>query len=261
MEVETTVSEPQPVAKHLRPAVRRLAEVALGKFSTEIAAQRNLEWPATQAITQTIASKTPDIAADIAASVTSSGLSVEAICSTVIPDAARLLGDAWLDDRASFGEVTIGTAFLQSYFRRLEADFERQQHTLRNSLQMILVIPSTENHTLGGLIAASNFRRLGVSVHTAMGYSTADVAELIDEIKPQLVGVSVGSMRSVQELHELTKRIGDRPDRPACIAGGALVDEDPAALRAAEVDRVTNDAHDAVAFASAWSSEPATPVL
>ena len=55
----------------------------------------------------------------VMAEMSAAGISPEEIIDSYIPGAARLLGEAWCEDRASFTDVTIGVARLQGLLREL----------------------------------------------------------------------------------------------------------------------------------------------
>ena len=191
----------------------------------------------------------------IVSSMLTSGIDVDALCEIMIPDAARRLGDGWTDDRLTFTDVSIGTAHLQAIYRGLEIRYEQRQSNRPVGLgTMLMVVPGTEDHTLGALIAASQFRKLGYSVEFAMAKAPREVEKMVLETNPAIVGVSVGSRRSIASLHEIVQRARDVTDRLTLAAGGAFTLVDPGALDATGVDVVSNDPAEAVAYATAPAS-------
>ena len=152
----------------------------------------------------------------------SSGVSSDEIIDRYVPDAARRLGEAWVDDTLSFVQVSVGAARLQETVRIL-ASRPGVSVTIPLGHRILIAIPAGEDHTLGAFVAAGHFRRHGVWVHMAIGQEAAEVVELVRSTPFDMVGISGAGRRSIGPVRELVDRIRTAvATPPPIVVGGAV---------------------------------------
>lgn len=93
-----------------------------------------------------------------------SRISLPALADLYLPEAARRMGDAWLQDEMSWMDVSIGVARMQSLLREIGATWMADRVDDGGQGTVMLLVPAGEQHTLGPMVALGQLRRYGVSV-------------------------------------------------------------------------------------------------
>jgi len=141
----------------------------------------------------------------------------------VIPAAARQLGDDWLLDSRSFADVTIGTSRLQQIVRNLETSRTRENLVNIVERRALLIVPKSEQHTLGSVIVANQLRRHGVRVEVAFDTRVENLRSNIDVQKFFMVGVSLGTDKSVERVGSIITDLRNfGVNAPIALGGRAL---------------------------------------
>jgi methylmalonyl-CoA mutase cobalamin-binding subunit len=177
---------------------------------------------------------------EIAAIIRRRRLPPRYIVDECMPKAARDLGQAWLDDRLSFAEVTLATARLQALLRVFDTPPAEAGH--RGSAgSVLLVVPGDEQHTFGALVAASQLRRAGVEVCLRMKPARAELHELVSSGRFDALMLSVACTSSLDLSGKLVASL--RAWAPHCpiVVGGALVAERDDLAEVTGSDHATND--------------------
>jgi methylmalonyl-CoA mutase cobalamin-binding subunit len=155
------------------------------------------------------------------------GFESEDIYHSVVPDAARLLGEMWLYDEATFVEVTTGAARLQGLMRGRNSgdNGSWMDRSVPLGQSILLVIPQFEDHSLGAFVAADQFRRHGIWVHLAIGLETAEVVDQVAGGRFSMVGFTLSTGNCLDELTGLVSDIwAGVTECPPLIIGGSAVD-------------------------------------
>ncbi|NUB43583.1 hypothetical protein GEU84_004235 [Fertoebacter nigrum] len=169
-------------------------------------------------------------------------VSVATLADHYIPAAARCLGQDWTDDKASFAEVSIGTARLQAILRDIGSGWSADEDGARDGPTVLLLVPEHEQHTLGAMVVMGRLRRAGVSVCLRTGADFASLRDLFAQrgfdaaliSLPCAERVALGT-KLVKTLKELTR------NALPVAAGGAVLLQDEDALTCLGADIVTND--------------------
>jgi MerR family transcriptional regulator, light-induced transcriptional regulator len=173
-------------------------------------------------------------------------LSATTFADRYIPEVARRLGQAWVDDCMSFADVTMGSARLQAILREIGADWAADGRTDDRGT-VLLIIPAGEQHTLGALVLMGQLRRRGVSVCLRIGPSEADLRNLLAQrgFDGALVSGAQAAMLPVCTM--LVRLLKDlTTGRMPVAVGGAMLGLLPQPLHIAQADAVTNDLTDAL---------------
>ena len=169
------------------------------------------------------------------------GVPDEAVVEIHVPAAARRLGEMWLDDTASFVEVTMAVASLQGLVRDLtpHPDAVADAH----APLVAMVVRERETHTLGAAVAAARLRRGGASVMLLMGRPDGQVVEAVRGAGLSAICVSASGREDLAGLAGLIGRMRAAARAPVLLGGSILEGEGGcAALRLATgADHVTAD--------------------
>ena len=169
-------------------------------------------------------------------------VSAAALADVYIPIAARQMGEDWLEDDLSWMEVTIAVARLQSLLREIGTAWAADRAGDAGNGSVLLIIPSSEQHTLGPMVAMGQMRRFGISVCLRIAPSPEELRSLVADRAFDGVMVSVSveeKLDTVRKLVSLIKGIRSAP--LPVIIGGAIMTrvEDVAAMTGADFS--TND--------------------
>lgn len=226
--------------------VQRLATHAMNVLASPAIAT-DVETPFAQLFALTDAYIDPDDSTrhDIMARILARGVSPDAIVDEVIPATARYIGKLWGDDRLSFADVTIGTARLQETVRAMSNRHLDQDPT--EGPRILLIVPRTENHTLGIFVLSEQFRRLGCSVHIAVGALERDIVAMVRRTPFDMIGISAGSRRSLTAVRDIVKGLRTNvPRNNKIVLGGAVTDLDVDLKLSTGVDYVCGSVEDAL---------------
>lgn len=161
----------------------------------------------------------------VIAEMIANGISSTEVYQVYVPEVARFLGELWVQDRASFVDVTVGAARLQALFRaRSDVLGDVLARSIPLGQSVLMVVPEFEDHSIGAFVAADQFRRHGVWVHMAIGMQASELVALVGTGRFSMIGITAGSTKTVERLKELIEclRCNSGNDVPI-IVGGHLV--------------------------------------
>lgn len=164
----------------------------------------------------------------VIASLIATGISQREVLQSFVPEASRALGEMWVQDRASFVDVTLGAARLQAIYREYEEGTGSRwlDRSVPLGQSVLMVIPDFEQHSLGAFAAADQLRRYGLWVHMGIGLTRDELTKLVANGRFSMVGLSVGTMKSVEKVTELIDYVrAETPDCPPIVIGGRVVDD------------------------------------
>lgn len=181
-------------------ASRAIAVLAERRGDTgAVVSERVLEMLTTAAL------KTDDSAlGGVVTDMIHTGVTAEEIVGNYVPEAARWLGERWVDDGLGFAEVTIGAARLQQVVRRLSPDPRRHSTTNQPGLSVLIAVLPDDHHTLGAVVLASQYRLMGISVRLMLGESSQTIIRAMTSDDYAAVFLSTSSP---ERLDDVTKFI------------------------------------------------------
>lgn len=181
------------------------------------------------------------------AAAQANGASPETLLLSLLAPAARLMGDLWREDLASFAEVTIGLSRLQQMLRGLSAPFERTGVAVFNGRRALLAPTPGEQHSFGLSLVESFLRREGWDVDAAWGASEATLVQAVNQESYDLLGFSLSCDilldRLASTIHTL--RQASRNRMVKVIVGGRYFLSHPEAITQIGADAAALDAKDA----------------
>ncbi len=169
-------------------------------------------------------------------------ISAAALADIYIPVAARRMGEDWLEDDLSWMEVTIAVARLQSMLREIGAAWAADRAGDGGSGAVLLIIPSSEQHTLGPMVAMGQMRRYGISVCLRIAPSTEELRCLVAERAFDGVMISIAVEEKLDTVRKLVSFIKSVTVDPLpVIIGGAIMTTMEDAASGTGADLSTND--------------------
>lgn len=158
---------------------------------------------------------------DVMHALFSHGVTERELLDHVIPSAAAVLGDRWFANTLSFADVTIGAARLQEAVRAISARNRRPE--IADGDRILLVVPRSEDHTLGAFVATQQFRRLGVDVQIAVELFPRQIASEVLRHRFPVVGITAAGRRSLTAAREIIDTIrGSIAWRTQIVVGGSV---------------------------------------
>ncbi len=150
--------------------------------------------------------------------------SVSDIISVLVPGVARKLGEDWVDDKASFGAVTIGCARLQACVHHLERSFaERPLKNCAHQTNCLVAVPEGAQHTLGAVVLAAELRQAGPHAQLALDVSASKMARLVRSEHYDVIMISAAIGQDIDALRALVSAARLKGSRSKIIVGGGLV--------------------------------------
>ncbi len=184
----------------------------------------------------------------VARRMLSGGIAPETIADEYIPAVARRMGEEWTQDTASFADVTIGSARLQSMLRDLSTCWTADRMDTTGSAMVI--VPQNVHHTLGASVLTTQLRRTGISVRLCVGMDPRALKVALDHGEFDAVIISA----SINERIDMVRTIVDLAHsatgskRPPVILGGTILDQRVNVQRVTGADLATVDLREAMEF-------------
>jgi len=178
------------------------------------------------------------------------GASLDTLYLDVITGAARLLGQMWHDDRASFTDVTIGTLALQRLLHALDHAFCFCAETTRRdpARRMLLAPRPGEPHCFALDLLGAFLRRAGWEVVTVTPRDEAALMAALHDGWFALLGISDscgGEPESLAAIIHAARRASQNRSLRVMVGGPAFIGDPDRALRAG-ADATASDAAHAV---------------
>lgn len=184
-------------------------------------------------------------------------ISYAMLADIYIPEAARRMGDAWLDDQLSWMDVSIGTARLQSLLREISAAWTADQADNLGHGAVLLLVPEGEQHTLGPMVVMGQLRRMGVSVCLRIGASHRDLNALLDSRQFDAILISVATEARLQSATKLIRALRTLHKKlPPVLIGGPIAVEKPQLVASSGADYFCTTIETAMEAIGLKQSEP-----
>ena len=180
------------------------------------------------------------------------GNAAEITCLELIADAARHLGQLWVDDRASFAEVTLGMFHLQKMVHDIAPMTRRRVVPPGTDPRTFLLLTlEGEQHCLAKTILANCFDSAGWRVTSHQVAGTDDVAGLVSGVDYDVVGFSMSTDVLVSRANQCIQAVRQASLNPQVVVmvGGALILATPSLVGTLGADGTAPSAAEAIARA------------
>lgn len=174
-------------------------------------------------------------------------ISAASLADLYIPEAARRLGQAWMDDESTFAEVTMGVARMQAILREIGTAWIADAAGRADGPTVLVVLPGGEQHTLGGMVLAGQLRRMGISVSMQFAPSVADLGAYVASRNFDGVMISIAGDDKLESCTKLINIVrASSRERVTVAVGGALLETRNDLLDVTGADVVTNSVEHAL---------------
>jgi len=201
-------------------------------------------------------SRDPGAAAAQVFALRDAGMPVEVLLNDLITPAARRVGGFWTEDSVDFVEVALATGRLVAVVRALGAHGEaaaRETRIAAGAPSALIATVGAERHGLGALTAAQTLRCGGWRVREAAGVSANALVVLASRAKFDMIGLSLGGDRNLDEIARLIARLrrASRNRRAAIALGGPACLEDATLGARLGADFTASSGREALSLAQA----------
>jgi methylmalonyl-CoA mutase cobalamin-binding subunit len=176
----------------------------------------------------------------VTTALTALRLADDDVLAYCIPDAARALGQDWLNDQLSFAHVSTASARLFGLCKEFSRNW-RPQYTDPGSCSVILATIGREDHLVGPAVVTEQLRRQGHSVHMMLNADGPAILNRLRNVGNDAVFISCGSFRTLDLATKAIKTIKTAGVDLPVLLGGAIVGLDDKIERKTGADLVTND--------------------
>ncbi|MCA0928523.1 cobalamin B12-binding domain-containing protein [Ruegeria profundi] len=169
------------------------------------------------------------------------GVSSSEIIDVCIPEAACRAGQAWVDDEASFANVTLASSRLYAICKALSETWEMRPRRTGQPTILVVIAPG-EQHMIGSVVAASQLRRMGCSVQLLGGATPKEAIACIKRGAFDAVLIScAGSQALDNAVHFITRIRSEIDQPPRLVIGGAIEKQVKLTSVSTGADLVTSD--------------------
>lgn len=187
-------------------------------------ALKELPQPHVTALALALTDTSHSLAEEMVKDLLDAGLSVQDLCLDHLAPAAREFGTWWKQDKLAFTDVTMATARIQAILRSIPTKFNPFAGMHGHSA-LFVAVPG-ETHTLGVIMAADHFRRLGWDVGLLIGMDHAELCRRIAQDDRTIVAMSCAGRHSMPALRHLVDEVRwQRPDVSLVVSGLIAADE------------------------------------
>ena len=156
---------------------------------------------------ESIISKNDALQVQLIETLIGSGISLDIIYETFIPEAAETLGNLWKNNEVTFVEVNIGAQRLHRLSKIYEKQYLGPMYIFSEGPDILLILPEQEVHTLGLITASGIFKKHGANPFIAVGYSDEEIIALIKSQSFKLIGMSVSNSDNISGCIETAQKI------------------------------------------------------
>lgn len=186
------------------------------------------------------------------ADLESRGVSTERLLIECIAPAAALLGERWEDDRIDFIDVTMAVWRLQESVHILATRRPGRAAARDGAKHALFSVMPGDQHNLGTQIIDEFFRRAGWETQCLMATTEPELIATVRHSSPDVVGLTVSSDESVDDLPRLIAAIRAASSNPrlAIMLGGCVFNGNSALAVRLGADGAAKDARAAVEMAN-----------
>lgn len=169
------------------------------------------------------------------------GKTTEVLCLGYFHRAACRLGERWIEDHASFLEVTLGCARLHGLLREMGNAFVPATPSTQPDMRALFASAPGDTHVFGVTLAASFFRRAGWTVDTRIDADVLSLSHQAISGRYAFVGLSIGCEATLPALKDLIATIRRAEAPPPILIDGPLCELQPHLAQQLEVEKVPSD--------------------
>lgn len=248
--MDPTAANPESFQSALseRNRSRLITQIISGLLDSAQAKERKADPNVLKLLIQAMRSGDSQIMALLSEEIRKLRISPSVLVDIYLPEAAASVGAVWHDEQIDILTATITFARMQSLLRTTASNWHADD--LMGTRGTILMIsPENDQHTLGALVATSQFRRLGISVTVCLSISEGRALAEVMRQRYDAVCISIGNKSSLASVEKLVKGLRRLANRcPPVFVGGSLPMDLAAVADLTGADLGTRDVSEAVRF-------------
>lgn len=198
-----------------------------------------------------VTQRTPDSARNVVDRMVRTGITREEIVDLYIPQVARDLGQAWVDDTMSFATVTIGCARLQGVLLTVAESLPDLNNVEIMGAQMPrfrILVPAEEQHTLGATVLASQLRRYGIASDVDLQADVFTEDFIASPVKYDVVMISASARFGFEKLSLFVEKAKASYGNIPVLIGGSILLQNECVTPKTGADFATNDLFKAISL-------------
>lgn len=176
-------------------------------------------------------------------------LGSDQIIDIYITEAARDIGQRWVDDTMDFATVTIAALRLQLLLGEITGGWQPMDMDKPGVPTALVIIPENEQHLLGPCVVAAQLQRMGWATLVSFCETSDSVIDRARACDPDLVVYSCAQKAALEYVGSSVLSIRNAVARPPVFVLGGSVEIDPTSiLEITGVDLVSSSLRDVAAF-------------
>jgi MerR family transcriptional regulator, light-induced transcriptional regulator len=199
----------------------------------------------------------PEAAIDYVRHLLNSGVPFQDILLELMAPAARVLGERWEDDQASFVEVALGVSRMHRILRAFDGVPSHLWSHAGHGRKALLMPAPGELHTFGLRLVQEFLLR---ESWTVTNLTVQDLSQLGDIVAGEffdIVGLSLSGETLIDTFKSAIRviRVKSRNPNIKVIVGGHLFVERPELINSSTADAYAVDAPDTVRIVNGWAQQ------
>ncbi len=185
------------------------------------------------------------------------------ICMGLLAPAARKLGDWWVEDICTFGDVTVGLSLLHEILRVISLAWEGPEVAIDSDRHILLIAPPGEQHVFGINMVAQFFRRASWDAEITYPQDLDAVIELAESSQADIVGLTCSCDVGLSTLERTVSILRNHPGsgRRHIMVGGQIINQKPHLVSELGADSSAKDCEEAVNLANDVIARTQTKVM
>lgn len=183
---------------------------------------------------------------------------VQDLLLNLMAPAAVYMGESWCDDTVSFGEVTLGMAFLHGLMRRYTTQLMREVDAPFHGHSILIAPMPRGNHFFGVTMVEEFLRAYRWDVHSGVNETDRGIIDVLRNEEFDVAGVSIGTFDQAEACKQFiaTIRKNSKNESIAIMVGGPPLTLRPELVEEVGADAMAQDAMDAVVVAKRLAEAP-----
>lgn len=196
-------------------------------------------------------------AADVISALRIEGSEPEVIYLKYLAEAARRLGEWWVEDKVDFTQVTFASGRMLAIMRGMKHLFENTT-TLTAKQALFASVPG-ETHTMGVRMAADLFRKEGWDITLKVGLEHDALVSEIEKNPSGIVGLSVAGEHSISPLSRLVVALHISCPHVILLVSGQNIEASRSIFALMGIDVIVESVDDAMAqLSDLWDQKQAS---
>lgn len=199
----------------------------------------------------------PDAAVDYVRHLLTSGVTFQDVLLDLLAPAARILGERWEQDSASFVEVALGMARMHRILREFDGVPAHLWSTAGDGRHVLLLPTPGEQHTFGLRLVQEFLLRESWTVTNHYADDLEELSKVLRSDHFDVVGISLSGETLIQPFLSAIQVVRKKSKNPRVkiIVGGHLFAERTELIESCGADGYAADAPSTVVIVNGWARQ------